>query len=220
MKQKIVPISNQFYPNVLVVEDQVVCQKVLCTQLTSLGYQVDLAHDTYTAICKIKKKSYHFIITDLYLPDHSGRAVIQATRQCELNQGTPLILASAVINQQDYADYLALGADVVLVKPYSKQVLEEAIYKCAAKPAYRRKFYHQVKAVKKELTQVIPSHCGIENQSAESLSSSQPVYDVLEKLLLMIDEYQQWADLFESSRSNDLNLGDKSRSETMFFSYV
>lgn len=218
-KKRVVTAKNQ-YPEVLVVEDQVICRKILCAQLASLGYQLDTAEDAQTAICKINKKSYHFIVTDLYLPDQSGRAVIQAARHCELNQGTPLILASTVLSAQDYAEYLALGADVVLSKPYSKKILEEAIYKCAIRPAYRRKFYYQIKGIKKQLTQVLQPENPTQNNEVDLIPYPQSVYEVIEKLLFMIDEYQQWTDLFESHQVSDLGRGTQLRSETMFFGYA
>ena len=66
----------------MLVEDGEICRKLLEKQLSQLGYQVEIAKNARTAIQLLNNTSYNLVLTDLGLADHSGKAVIQAARQC------------------------------------------------------------------------------------------------------------------------------------------
>ena len=143
--------SKQIIKNALLVEDDQIIQRVNSAQLADLGYEVETADDATMALNKLKEKVYCLILTDLCLPDKPGTEVIKAASEYELNQGTPIIVSSAQLSQANFKIYFDLGADAVLVKPYSLHVLEETIQHCHLTPYYQRKFYHQVKTCVKSL---------------------------------------------------------------------
>ncbi|WP_218813591.1 response regulator [Rickettsiella endosymbiont of Dermanyssus gallinae] len=79
------------------------------------------------AINLVSNKLYALILINLGLPDQPGEAVIQAARDCNLNQSTPLIACSTHIDKEKEDTCLALGADKVLIKPILTEQLVEAI---------------------------------------------------------------------------------------------
>ena len=88
-------VSKQIICNALLVEDDRLCRKLLKNHLSELGYQVEKAKDAKTAINLINSKAYNLILTDLGLPDQPGATVIQAARQFDFNQPTPVIVCTA-----------------------------------------------------------------------------------------------------------------------------
>ena len=137
--------KNQITKTALVVEDDLICQRIITVNLTKLDFIVDAVSDATTAINKLKDNAYNLIVTDLRLPDKSGAEVIKAARLSVLNQAAPLIVSSAQLDEGNVKSYLDLGADAVLIKPYSYEKLEETIKNCYLIPGYQRKFSYQIK---------------------------------------------------------------------------
>jgi Signal transduction histidine kinase len=57
---------------VLVVEDNKMNQKVICTMLKALGYSYDIADDGYEGFLQAKSKKYDLIFMDLLMPEMNG----------------------------------------------------------------------------------------------------------------------------------------------------
>ncbi len=162
-KEENTEFSQQVIQEVLVVEDEYVCQKVVQSQLENLRYKVDLAVNAVTAIRKIQNKAYTLIVTDLGLPDIPGDMVIQSARYYKLNKDTPLLILSAQISEKDFKKYHSLGADGILIKPCLADNLEKAIDKCH----YKRKFDCQLKLLKKKLDKLQEKEHSISNSEKE-----------------------------------------------------
>jgi signal transduction histidine kinase/CheY-like chemotaxis protein len=57
---------------ILVVEDNKMNQKVICTMLKTLGYSYDVADDGYAGYQQAKNKKYDLIFMDLIMPEMNG----------------------------------------------------------------------------------------------------------------------------------------------------
>lgn len=116
----------------LLIEDDIFCQKVQQHCLIELGYIVEVVGDAKTAIERVGSQFYDLIVLDLGLPDQSGEKVITAARNFLPNLQTPLIVATAHADPYSQQKCLHLGADVVFIKPFTKQTLAKAIDYCHA----------------------------------------------------------------------------------------
>jgi CheY-like chemotaxis protein len=58
--------------NILVVEDNIMNQKVIGTMLKNLGYSYDLANDGYAGYIQAKTRKYDLIFMDLIMPEMDG----------------------------------------------------------------------------------------------------------------------------------------------------
>ena len=58
--------------SILIIEDNLMNQKVLGTMLKSLGYNFEMANDGYEGFMKAKTKKYDLIIMDLVMPEMDG----------------------------------------------------------------------------------------------------------------------------------------------------
>jgi CheY-like chemotaxis protein len=186
---------QEFVRTTLIVEDDAICQKVLKELLSNLGYHVDPAANAPTAILKLRTQSYNLIVTDIGLPAQSGETVIQATRACELNQATPLIVYTAHNDSQQKQHYLTLGADYVATKPYSLPTLKHAIAQCQLQSVFQRKFYFQLKLLQLEVDSCLQREKHTFSSKREKHECTYQLSDVVEKFIPIIHDYLQWLTL-------------------------
>ena len=172
----------------LLAEDDVLCQKIMTHSLHQLGYQVDLATNGISAIINIQSKSYDLILADIRLSQISGREVIRQVRESSLNAGTLLIIWSAFVHKNNEEKYLAWGADGVLIKACSHRQLKNMIRQCFKTPAYKRKFYFQLKRLIKKWNTLFAVRTELDADFIDELKS------ILREGLTIAEEYQPWLD--------------------------
>ena len=107
---------------VLVCEDNETIIKVIEYKLRNEGYLVEIAKDGNSAIEKLHNASYDLILTDLLMPFASGLELINFIRN-ELRSDVPIIVLSALVQEETILEALNLGADDYITKPFSPNEL-------------------------------------------------------------------------------------------------
>ncbi len=102
---------------ILVIDDETALVQQLRTMLEAERYLVDTAPDGETALNKLNNNSVDLIILDIILPKLDGLSVLRYIRENE--QGTPILILSALGTIEDKITCLDLGADDYLSKPFS-----------------------------------------------------------------------------------------------------
>ena len=102
---------------ILVVEDDPETAGQLLEQLTSSGYQVDLASTGDEALSRGATCDYAVITIDRMLPDIDGIAVMRQLRDDGVS--SPFLIISALGEVDDRVRGLRAGGDDYLVKPFS-----------------------------------------------------------------------------------------------------
>lgn len=119
------PVSHL---NLLVVEDNLLNQKVALRMLSKLGYHADLAIDGVDALKKIEGKNYDIVLMDIQMPRMDGLA---ATREIHLRfagRPRPIIIgmtAHAAVEERNKG--LEAGMDEYLTKPIQMTKLGELL---------------------------------------------------------------------------------------------
>ena len=105
----------------LIIEDDVSINKILCHELTNKDYQVDSLYDGKDACKQILSNEYDLVLVDWMLPYKDGVQIIQECR----NNGyiKPMILLTARSEQEDIIKGLESGADDYLMKPFQANIL-------------------------------------------------------------------------------------------------
>lgn len=114
-------------PSLLVVEDNLVNQKLIRRMLDQLGCEVDLASNGKRGVEQALSRSYDLIFMDMQMPEMDG---LEATRLiCEqLAQGCPPIIAmTANAMAADREACYAAGMIDHLSKPFRKAQLAEVL---------------------------------------------------------------------------------------------
>jgi two-component system sensor histidine kinase/response regulator len=108
----------------LLVEDNLINQKVAVAMLASGGYHVDTALNGVAALQAIADHPYDAILMDCQMPEMNGYEATAAIRAREgADRHTPIIAMTAGARREDQVRCLAEGMDSYLAKPVSKEAL-------------------------------------------------------------------------------------------------
>lgn len=125
--------KKEIFFKALVVEDEHMHQTIMSHYLSQFHYLAEVVDTAEKAIQQIHTKIYDLILTDLGLPDQGGEVVVHQARMSNVNRLTPLIVLTAHADEELQKKCLKFGADEVLIKPISKEILEESIKNCSSK---------------------------------------------------------------------------------------
>ena len=104
-----------FLINILLVDDN---PKYLKDALPFYGYQVDAALDGVQALKLLSKNSYDLILLDIMMPNMNGWETLKAIRNNKSTEYIPIIILTAVNEEQKIISGLKRGADDYIVKPF------------------------------------------------------------------------------------------------------
>src|ERR1700681_3260742 len=104
---------------ILVVEDDPETAGQLVEQLTTSGYQVDLAANGNEALSQGAASDYAVITIDRMLPDIDGITVMRQLRDDGV--AAPVLIISALGEVDDRVRGLRAGGDDYLVTPFSRK---------------------------------------------------------------------------------------------------
>lgn len=124
-------ISNHTKEHILIVEDNLVNQKVASLFLSKSGYTFDIANNGQEAVDKFtESETYHLILMDCMMPVKDGFAATKEIRQVEQTENrkkTPIIALTASVLDQDISKCYESGMDDYVAKPFKKETLLEKI---------------------------------------------------------------------------------------------
>jgi len=113
---------------ILVVEDNIINQKVAVGQLSVLGYESDVVSNGTDAIEAVRTRSYDLVLLDCQMPDIDGYDVARAIRQLGgATRRVPIVAMTAHTMEGEREKCLAAGMDDYLAKPVSTQRLSAAL---------------------------------------------------------------------------------------------
>ena len=101
--------------NILIVEDDVDINRLLCTILEGAGHTCRAAFSGSEALLWAEKYDYDLVLLDLMLPGVTGEEFIASIRR---GKTMPIIVVSAKLGVSDRVNVLKLGADDFIPKPF------------------------------------------------------------------------------------------------------
>ena len=112
---------------ILVVEDDVMLNKIYQTKFGLMGYKVSAAYDGEEGLKKMGEEAPSVVLLDLMLPKKSGFEVLEAAKHNFKTTRIPVIILSNLGQESDIKRGMELGAVDFLVKSNIK--LESVIHK-------------------------------------------------------------------------------------------
>ena len=101
--------------SILVVDDN---PKFLADALPMYGYDVTVANDGLEALKILMNKTFDLILLDVMMPNLDGWDTLKAIRNNKKTQYIPVIMITAVSEDQKVVSGLKIGADDYIVKPF------------------------------------------------------------------------------------------------------
>ena len=109
--------------NILVVEDDLDIRELISFNLQNEGHQVFEAKDGEAGIDKAREKLPDLILLDLMLPGIQGLDVCRIIKSDQETKEIPIIMVTALGQEEDIVKGLETGADDYITKPFSIKVL-------------------------------------------------------------------------------------------------
>ena len=101
--------------SLLVVDDN---PKYLKDALPMYGYDVTVAEDGIEALKILSDREFDLILLDVMMPNMDGWDTLKAIRKNSKTEHTPVIMITAVSEDQKVVSGLRIGADDYIVKPF------------------------------------------------------------------------------------------------------
>ena len=101
--------------NILIVDDN---PKYLKDALPFYGYNVTVATDGLQALSLLKNNTYDLILLDVMMPKMDGWETLKNIRKNSTTKYVPVIMLTAVNEEQKMVSGLKIGADDYIVKPF------------------------------------------------------------------------------------------------------
>ena len=123
-------MSDASSPRFLVVDDFSTMRRVVRGLLKEIGFDdVDEADDGVAALAKLKSQPYDFVICDIGMPIMSGIDLLRMVRTDAALRQIPMLMVTAEARKEDIVLAVQNGAAGYLVKPFTKEALEERVKK-------------------------------------------------------------------------------------------
>jgi CheY-like chemotaxis protein len=120
-------------PDILIVEDNPVNQKLIAFLLARSGYSYDVAENGAVALDRLEHAAYRLVLLDMMMPVMNGYDTIKAIRAQDRFKHLPVIALTANAMKGEAEKCRAAGCDDYIAKPYSKDQILGAIAALLAK---------------------------------------------------------------------------------------
>lgn len=122
---------------ILVVDDEEIIRRTLCSDLQEDGHEVSTAASGEQAITTLKETHYDMVITDLLMEGLDGIQVLKNAKK--IDPEITVIILTGFGDMASAIDALRLGADDYLLKPYDFNEIRFRISRCFEKQDLQKK---------------------------------------------------------------------------------
>ncbi len=110
---------------ILLVEDDLIQQKIVASLLRSNGYDVEIAGDGIVALIKLGSGPFDMILSDINMPNFDGLQLLEYLRQNKIE--IPVVFLTSVKLEEIEKTVKQYGAKDVLNKPVNRELLLKRI---------------------------------------------------------------------------------------------
>ncbi len=122
-------------PDILIVEDNPVNQKLIAFLLARSQYTYDIAENGAVALEKLERGAYRLVLMDMMMPVMNGYDATRAIRANPRLHAVPVIALTANAMKGEDEKCRQVGCNDYIAKPYSKDQILSAILRLIGKPA-------------------------------------------------------------------------------------
>ena len=108
---------------ILLVDDEPDMTRVIGKSLEISGYEVIIANDGIECISKAQCEQPDVILLDNVMPNMDGLTALEKLRSSQRTEDIPVIIVTALADEDSIAKALNGGADSYVVKPFDYEML-------------------------------------------------------------------------------------------------
>ncbi len=116
---------------ILLVEDNLVNQKVALRTLEALGYRADLAENGIAAVAAVRAKIYDVVLMDVQMPEMDGLEATRRIRQLPLSRLPRIFAMTASVLDSERQECIDAGMERHIAKPIRRQELAAVLNEVA-----------------------------------------------------------------------------------------
>ena len=136
---------------VLLIEDDNDVRGFLYSELSSCFHTIT-ASDGKEGLAKAKEEDVDLIVSDVMMPGMNGFEVTKRLKNCFETSHVPIILLTALGNEEDMLEGIESGADAYVVKPFSPQLLVARMFQLLdQRERLRQKFCRDLESVRSSM---------------------------------------------------------------------
>jgi DNA-binding response OmpR family regulator len=105
--------------DILVVEDDVNTQKLICAMLKHGGFHAHIAKNGLEALNKMETRRFDLIVLDLMMPEMDGYQLCEELRS--VGDNIPILMVTATHEIRDKHNGFLAGTDDYMTKPFDEQ---------------------------------------------------------------------------------------------------
>lgn len=126
--------TEKKFLSILVVEDNIINQRLIMASLARFGHKVDSAVDGQIAVDKFKLNTYDAILMDIMMPNMDGVTACKLIRELEQEQiaagakRIKIIAVTANAYDDDRDTFIEAGMDDIMNKPIDIDKLHQMLY--------------------------------------------------------------------------------------------
>ncbi len=112
----------------LIVDDFSTMRRIVRNLLKEIGYtDADEAEDGVIALNKLKNGTFHFVVSDINMPNMNGFQLLAEIKKDETLKHLPVLMVTAEARKEDIVMAAQGGAAGYIVKPFTKATLEDKL---------------------------------------------------------------------------------------------
>ena len=116
---------------ILIAEDEMIMLKIIELRLKKDGHQVITTSNGKEALEQIKLHDPDMIIADIMMPFTSGLEIVSVVKHDKERRNVPIIILSAMGQENVVLEAFKLGADDYITKPFSPNELSMRVRRLA-----------------------------------------------------------------------------------------
>lgn len=136
---------------ILVVDDNEMNRDMLARRLLRLGHAVETAIHGRDALAMLEASAYDLVLLDIMMPEMNGYELLAHLRGDPVFQHLPVILISALDDNDSVIKGIELGADDHLPKPFNPHILRARVGASLAKKRLRDREQLHARALEREI---------------------------------------------------------------------
>ena len=114
----------------LIVDDFSTMRRIVRNLLKEIGHaDADEAEDGVAALNKLRNGTFHFVVSDINMPNMNGFQLLAEIKKDEALKHLPVLMVTAEARKEDIVRAAQIGAAGYIVKPFTKATLEEKLSK-------------------------------------------------------------------------------------------